>query len=124
MLCIYQKRVWEGSGDIKRSHKHAPFAQIKMNFFGLKPEGRRTNTLLGPTCFVFCYSLPTHLLTGCIRVVDGLTSRSLSNIILSKHLDAVGDPGGIEEVRSSPKIDGHDSVSTKCLCTWNTVTPA
>ena len=37
-LHIYQKRVWEGSGDIKRSHKHAQFAQIKMTLFGLKPE--------------------------------------------------------------------------------------
>ena len=56
-----KKRVREGSGDIKRSHKHALLAQIKMDFFGLKPEGRRTNTLLGPSYFVSCYSLHTHV---------------------------------------------------------------
>ena len=77
-----------------------------------------------PSYCAFCYSLHTHLLTGCIRVGDRHASWSFSDIILSKNSDAVGDPGGIEEVGSSPKIDGYDSVSTKCLCTWNTVTPA
>ena len=62
-ICIYQKRVREGSGDIKRSHKHAELTQIKMDFFGLKPEGRQTNTLMYPSYCVFCYSLHTHLAT-------------------------------------------------------------
>ena len=96
--------------------------KLKMILFDLKPEDGQTPYWALLVCF--CYSLNTHLLTGCIRVVDGLASQSLSNIILSKHSDAVGDPGGIEEVGSSPKIDGHDSVSIKCLCTWNTITPA
>ena len=84
-----------------------------MDFFGPTPQGRRT-TSYGPSSFSFLLFLSTRT---CIHVGVWLASHSLSNSILSKHSDAVVDAGGVEEVRGSPKVDGHDSVVTKGLCT-------
>ena len=62
----------------------------------------------------------THQLTAGIE--DTIASCSLSNIILSKHSDAIGDLRVVEE--ATKKIDGYESAIDKCLCTWSIVTPA
>ena len=75
----------------------------------------------GPSLFSFLLFLSTRT---CIYVGAWLASHSHSNSIFSKHSDAVVDPGGVEEVRGSPKVESHDSVIIKGYCTWNIVTPA